>query len=957
MSLPPTAPPLADDGVALSFGPFVLDRRRGQLISAGTPVPLRPKTWSVLVYLAERPGALVSRDELLDAVWPGVAVTPDTLTKSISELRIALGDDTRQPRFIQTVHRRGFRFLATPQSVAAAHAPARGPHVTVGRAAELQRLAACLDAARRSERQIVFVVGPAGVGKTTLIETFLGSLAERSDTAVATGACLAQHGAREPYIPVLEAIERLARGAPAGRVAALLHGRAPSWLAQMPWLAGDTRIAEAARPERMLREGVALLEGLADEMTVVLALEDLHWSDPSTVDLLARLGQRNEAARLLVLVSHRPAEVAVHEHPLGTVLRTLRGLRRCVELSLHELSRPAVTDYLQARFPGATVPTGLAEALYHHTDGHPLFLRAIVDHLVARGWILDTSPGWSFAALPSDPAFDVPDDARDMIALQIDSLAPADRRVLEAAGVAGGEVGVALLAAALDRDEVEVEQSCDMLARGERFLRAASDATTPRYAFVHELYRQAIYRDTPAARRRRLHRAVAAALEASLGARAAEHAAALAHHWEHGGDAERAIAHLRLAAARAHRRAAPREAGGHLEHALTLLPRLASAEARRRHELELRVALAPVDVERFGAASAELLDTCDRALALCEAGDEALRFTLLYGQCHVHAMRGDGAGLTPATTALETLARQLGPAPRLLADSLLCRIATFQARFTEARDRAARVLAAGAGGVSVPDSLGADPVIAARNHFAVACWLQGALSEARAAARHLALDAVTAAPFSRTSAGFFVCLIAYLEGDPHPILERGGGLVALAEEHGFAQWAPMIDALRGWAEGETGATRTSLATLLAARAAHAAMGMQTVGPLIDVLLAAAHGRAGDPDAGLACIDDGLRIADAGVDLMWLPELWRVRGNLELAAGRTAEGDAALERAVEVARQQANRMLGLRAALALARRRTERGRTAAVSALVAAAMADIEPGADHADIHAARRLAR
>ena len=103
----------------IAFSSFRLDLRASQLTRAGRPIPLRPKTWSVLVHLAERPGMLVTKDELLDAVWPDVAVTPDTLTKSIGELRLALGDDSANPRFIETVHRRGFRFIGQTASRAA----------------------------------------------------------------------------------------------------------------------------------------------------------------------------------------------------------------------------------------------------------------------------------------------------------------------------------------------------------------------------------------------------------------------------------------------------------------------------------------------------------------------------------------------------------------------------------------------------------------------------------------------------------------------------------------------------------------------------------------------------------------------------------------------------------------------------------------------------------------------
>jgi DNA-binding winged helix-turn-helix (wHTH) protein len=341
-----------EGSLSIAFSSFRLDRRSGQLTRAGTSVPLRAKTWAVLLYLAERPGVLVTREELLDAVWPGVAVTPDTLTKSIGELRRALGDESTTPRFIETVHRRGVRFIAnTSEAPAINSAPVAwvsgDTRPVVGRAAEHQQLADRLAKACAGERQIVFVTGPAGVGKTTLVETFLHSPTVQTavpSVRIGRGACVEQHGPREPFMPVLESLERLARQFDAGRLEGLLRRVAPTWLAQMPWLVGDDAEAlrhslQAARAERMLREFAALTEALATDVTMVLALEDLHWSDPSTVDLLSLLGQRREPARLLVIGTYRPAEIAVQEHALSRAVRTLQVRRQCVELPVHEPPR------------------------------------------------------------------------------------------------------------------------------------------------------------------------------------------------------------------------------------------------------------------------------------------------------------------------------------------------------------------------------------------------------------------------------------------------------------------------------------------------------------------------------------------------------------------------------------------------------------------------------------------
>src|SRR5262245_4486934 len=451
----------ADAPETIAFSPFRLDLRAGQLTRAGTPIALRPKTWAVLMYLAERPGVLVTKEELLDAIWPDAAVTPDTVTKSIGELRLALGDDSTHPAFIATVHRRGFRFIARPGDPLAAddggfawQTRDAAPRPFVGRTAEIQQLVDRFAQASAGERQMMFLAGPAGVGKTTLVETFLDRFAVHATKPpvwIARGTCVEQHAWHEPYMPVLKAVERLARRTDGDRLIKLLRRGAPTWLAQMPWLIDEDGNAQrqslqAARAERMVREFVALIEALTADVTLVLVLEDLHWSDPATIDLLRLLAERREAARLLVIGTYRPAEVGIHEHVLGNAVRTMQVHHPCVELPVHEFSADDVRSYLEARFPGAQLPSSLARRLHAHTDGNPLFVTAVADHMVARGWILETAPGWSFMSNAETIDLGLPDDARRMIATQLDGLSPADRVLLETASVAGLEFAAQTLA-------------------------------------------------------------------------------------------------------------------------------------------------------------------------------------------------------------------------------------------------------------------------------------------------------------------------------------------------------------------------------------------------------------------------------------------------------------------------------------------------------------------------------
>ena len=511
------------------------------------PIRLRPKTWEVLRYLAERPGALVTKRELMNAVWSDVSVTESVMNKSIGELRAAFHDASKKPRFIETVQRRGFRFIARVNTglPAASHAPPtdeasgllQADHRTpagvpfVGRGKELLALDDLLARAHDGSRQLAFVTGSAGIGKTALLDAFLERVIRTSATPVwiLRGGCVEQHGPREAYMPVLEALERLAHHPDATRLTPLLRRVAPTWLAQMSWLIrpGDAdalrQSLQLVSPQRMLREFAGLMEAVATDVTVVLVLEDLHWSDASTIDLLSVLGQRRDAARLLVIGTYRQADAIVGEHPLMSAVRALQMHRRCVELPLDDLSEAAVSDYLSARFPGNDFAPALARPIHAHTDGNPLFTVGVVDHMLLRGDILETAPGWALRGPLEEIDLGVPDDVRLLIEDQFRGLGPADRALVQAASVAGNKFTPLVVAAALGADVADTEMRCDAFARAHRFLRVAGRMVWPdgnvtnRYSFTHELYRQVVYADIPEGACMRLHQRIGHALEAAHG--------------------------------------------------------------------------------------------------------------------------------------------------------------------------------------------------------------------------------------------------------------------------------------------------------------------------------------------------------------------------------------------------------------------------------------------------------
>jgi DNA-binding winged helix-turn-helix (wHTH) protein len=310
--------------VGASCCAYRLDTQRYELTHAGVPVALRPKVFQVLAYLLAQHKRVVSKEELLEHLWPGQYVGDVGLNSYIMAVRKALGD--RPPyQYLRTVRGHGYRFVAAVTTEAqtpptrtvplGGEPPAAMRAPAVGREAKLAQLAYWWERVQSGERHLVFVTGEPGIGKTTLLDAFLALLAGEASLWLGRGQCVEQFGAGEPYRPGLEALGRLGRGPRGPEVVAWLGAQAPTWLVQLPSLipAGDQealqrRLAGATR-ESMLREFAEALEVLTAQHPLVLVLEDLHWSDPSTLDLLAVLARRREPARLLLLGTYRSPEV------------------------------------------------------------------------------------------------------------------------------------------------------------------------------------------------------------------------------------------------------------------------------------------------------------------------------------------------------------------------------------------------------------------------------------------------------------------------------------------------------------------------------------------------------------------------------------------------------------------------------------------------------------------------
>ena len=848
----------------------------------------------------------------------------------------------------------------------------------VGRLAELAALENRLTQAILGRPQLVFVSGEPGVGKTTLLDAFAERHATRGGLVYTMGRCAEHYGPSEAYLPLFDAITRLCRGAQGGRVLYVLRRHAPSWLAQMPALLGDAELETLRRRavggtrERMLRELADAITAISADVPVILRLEDLQWSDASTLDWLGFIARCTEPARLLIVSSLRPAEGLAAEHPLIRLLAELGVAKHCGLLRLGGLAASEVAEYLAAQFGAEPVagakPTALAEAIYALTEGNPLFVVNVANDLVARGMLIERNGRWELACQLEDIAATIPEDLRRLIELQLERLTHEEGEALEVASAAGEEFHDVTVAAALGQQTEAVETCCCELARRRSLVRSVGSETWPdgtlasRFAFSHALYRATLYEHLSTTRRARLHVAIADRLERGFGERARERAAELATHFERGGDVARAVLYHHAAGENASARRAARLAIEHYRRALHLLAGLPDSNARTKQEISLNIGLGPLLMacEGFGSPAAE--EVYKRAQELCERiGATRELFTALWG----HWLYFFGAG--PLDEAKKIGERLLEIAAETQERSLLLQAhhALWATSFARGELLACfQHASAGAKLYRMAEHAGLaaqfgshDAWACSRIIHALALVLHGDLAAAGAAMQAaISLTEEIAHPFSQALTLSLAAMCAQIARDHVAARQYAERSARLAAEHGFAVARAWAACIAGWAMVVDGQHASGIAEIRAALGTAQATGTKQLEAYFFGVLADAYRIAGCTSEGLAAVHSGLETAHSTKERFYEAELLRLEGELVRATATEAERSVALlERAVELARHQAAHLLELRALTSLVHATRDPKRTAELLPRVAAVLEQLTLGPESADAREARLL--
>jgi DNA-binding winged helix-turn-helix (wHTH) protein/predicted ATPase len=920
------------------FPPFSLDISNQHLQRGSEKISLRPKTLSVLAHLVEHPHRLISKEELTAATWPTANVVNAALRVSIQEIRKALGDSAENPRFIETVGKRGYRFMAPVNMQMPSTSGSEESTPFVGRDAELSRLQHHFELANGGKRQVVLVTGEPGIGKSTLIGAFLKTLPATFGVIGAVGLCVEQYGAGEAYLPILDILEQMCNLPICDTVIEHLRQYAPSWLVGLPVLVSGRERAELARqtaasmPEPRMREIATFLEAITKLQPVILVLEDLHWADPSTLALISFVARRRESARLMLVGTYRENEVEHSNHLLKGVKTELQLHHYCSHLPLKLLHQEEVGEYLAARFE-APISVALRSIVYQRSEGNPLFMINITDYFLGRGAIAQKDGAVQFSE--TGQADRVPETIRDLIERQVSALIPEDQELLEAASIAGPIFSTVAISSLLKRSREQTEDHFRALAESTHFIQEAGvrrrpgGRGTPRYSFVHSLYQNVIYERVGAAKRRRLHQRIGELTEAAYAGSTETVAAELATYFESSGDGERAVKYMLQAAQRSFSVCAYPETIDYATKALALADSLPPAARQKELELNLQLLVAVAICASKGYAAKETGYAFERAGDLSRnVNNDELLFESLAGIWSYYLVRGMlGIAQKRAQELLAIAQRMRQPGFLLNAHIAVASAHFYQGRFQVAHDHFTQALPHYDFQYyrSKLSLFSWDPGVLVYCYDAQALWFLGFPERAEKSAKSaVALAKQLVSPFNEALCYAIHATYYSYRREAGKALEMAEAALRISNDRGFRHWAVLGSFNKGWGLCKLGNPADGLPLVLEGLTKWKAMGAEMAVPTFQVLLGEIYQAQGKFKKALSAVEEGLAIAARNNDRHYDAELYRLKGELLLQIAKRnrtsdfAEAEACFLSAVDIARKQKALILELRATLALAR---------------------------------------
>ncbi|MGA9725688.1 MAG: AAA family ATPase [Candidatus Binatus sp.] len=810
----------------------------------------------------------------------------------------------------------------------------------VGREAERQALVDGWERAREGAGQNILIVGEAGVGKSRLAYQLRERLAAVPHTWLECGA--AQYTESTPFHPVIalvsEGLAFTADDTAAEKLTKLENGLAALASTENVALMAEfldlqAPAALAMNPDLKRRKTIELLAAwslaLSGPQPLVLLIEDLHWCDPSTLELLGRLIALNPAARLLLIATARPEFTS--PWPKRSNLTVLQ---------LGRLNKREALDMV-ATLGGSALPADTREALIARADGVPLYLeeltKAVVEPGAARG----------VQAIPATLA--------DSLMARLDRLSGA-KEVAQRASVLGREFSYPLLAAVVGLEEAELRHGLARLDEAE-ILFVRGEPPQSSYSFKHALVQEAAYESLLKRTRRQLHGRVVEVLLAQFPERAAAEPGVMAQHAELAGLSDQAITYYQRAAEQAQARSAHGEAIAPFRKAIALLATQPEGAQRDTHELTLQLLLGGSLIAERGFAHPEVEGSYERARVLCEVVGDAGRLGIAQlGLSYFYYNHGDVERGRALAAEVLALAEAQGSAELLvMAHQNVAEPEYYQGKFASSLTHCERAFA-------LYDPARHSEFLPTGSHIGVPAlgygawnlwclgWPDSALARAEEA---VSLGRRLNHPFSLVRALLFETLTHRQRRDPARQQERAAEVVALSEMQGFPLFVGFgryCYAATRVVAGDVAGLRESMEALTLVRET----GYQTPGILY--FLAETQQAAGQLAEARATVAAALAISAHLAQPYWDADLHRLDGDLILATGGApTEAEALFHRALDIARGQGAKSLELRAATSLARLWRDQGKRAAARDLLAPIYAWFTEGFDTTDLKDAKAL--
>jgi predicted ATPase len=943
-------------------------------VSDGTPLVARVGIATGLVMVGELIGEGAAREQTVVGETPNLAArlqalaTPGSVVISQTTRRLVGGlfelTDLGPQRL------KGFAEPLSAWQVGQGRAEGRfealhGERLTplVGREHELGILLERWAWAKDGDGQVVLLAGEPGIGKSRVIRALRERLGEERYTPL-THYCSPYHtnSALYPVIGLLARAARLERDdAPDAQLAKLETMLKPSsepFDEVVPLLAALLGVPTGGRhptltltPEmqkrRTLQALVDQVAGLAAQQPVLALYEDVHWIDPSTLELLGLVIERIQRLPVLVLITFRP-----EFRPPWT------ARAHVTSLTMSRLGRRQGAD-LVARVAGEkTLPAEIVEQIVARTDGVPLFVEELTKTVLESGLLRDAGDRYELDG--SLPPLAIPATLHDSLMARLDRLA-AVKEVAQTAAVIGREFSHRLLAAVSPLTQDELDDPLDQLVSSELvFRRGAPPEAT--YSFKHALVQDTAYQSLLKSRRQQLHARIAQALEQQFHEIARAQPEVLAHHCTQAGLVEQAVDYLYKAGRQAIARSAMVEAVAQLTQALGLLVSLPVGPDRDRKELDLQISLGAALTATRSWAAPEVEKTYSRARELCTEETPVSQLLAALSGLFVHHLNGSNQRIAlEIAEELLRLAEQRQDRPaqaaghRFMGVSLL-----WSGQLLPASKHFERFFALydPADQTSPLYLWGVDNSVACNLFSAVILLIQGYPDRALARTREVLAAAYELRHAPTTSHALqFTSWVHQIRREPEVVQERAAALIALTARYGLQAWSPYALIFHGWAVAEGNETESGIAEMRQGLAAREAMGMQLHTPSILGLLAGIFIGIKNAVEARELLDEALARAERHEERWFEAELHRLKGEALLAFSPTcsAEAEICYRQALAVAREQGARLWELRASTSLARLWRDQGERQRAHELMATVYGWFTEGFDTVDLKDAKAL--